>query len=58
MTCVMHVSIQDAYQQILHELSTMDDRFYKVFDARKLKRCSTGKDWREFAVPGRFIFLK
>jgi hypothetical protein len=57
MTGFMHVSIQDAYQQTLHELFAMEEKFYKVFDARNLNRCPTGKDWSEFAVPGRFIFL-
>ncbi len=55
---IRHVSIQEAYKQILHELFTMDDRFYAALNARNLKRCSTGKDWREFAVPGKSIFFQ
>jgi hypothetical protein len=54
---IAHISIQDAYTQMLHELSTMDDRFYEEFDARKLKRQPTRHEFAQFAVSGKLIVL-
>jgi hypothetical protein len=51
-----HISIQDAYKNILNELSTMEDRFYYDFDARNLRRSSTKDDWKKFVLSSKFIF--
>jgi hypothetical protein len=51
-----HISIQDAYESILNELSTMEDRFYHDFDARNLRRSPTKDDWKTFVLPSKFIF--
>jgi hypothetical protein len=56
-TYIAHITIQDAYTQMLHELSTMDDRFYEYFDARKLKRQPTRHESEQFAVSGKLTFL-
>jgi hypothetical protein len=54
MNCFKHISIEDVYQRMLHELSKMEDRFYKDFDARNLGRSPTEQYWTEFAVPGKY----
>ena len=57
MKFVAHISINDAFGQLLNELSTMEERFYEDFDARNLKRLPTKDDWKTFAIPGKkFVF--
>ncbi|CAF4537537.1 unnamed protein product, partial [Rotaria magnacalcarata] len=36
---------------MLRELSTMDNRFYEDWNARKLQRQPNKSDWKTFAVP-------
>jgi hypothetical protein len=53
---IIHISTQDAYEHIRNELSTIADRFYKVFDARKLRKSPTKDDWKNFAIPSKLNF--
>ncbi len=55
-TSINHISTVDAYNRILQELSSIEDRFYHEFDARRHKRQPREYDWKEFAVPRKFDF--
>ncbi|CAF1979016.1 unnamed protein product [Rotaria magnacalcarata] len=46
-----HITKEVAYNRMLHELSTMDNRFYEDWNARKLQRQPNKSDWKTFAVP-------
>lgn len=51
-----HISLNEAYERILHELSTMDDRFYDYIDQQNLQRSITNEDKLTFVIPGKLIF--
>ena len=52
MKFVAHISINDAFGQLLNELSTMEERFYDDFDGQKLKRLPTKDYMKDFAING------
>jgi hypothetical protein len=53
---IIHVSVQDAYERMLHELSIMNAHFYDDFDVRKLRRQQTKDGWKKFDIPGKLFF--
>jgi hypothetical protein len=55
---MIHVSTQDAYENIIHELSTFENRFYDDFDARNHRRSATKDDWKQFSIPSKSIFFQ
>jgi len=55
---ITHISNQHAYENILHELCTMEDRFYNDFDGRNLRRSTTKDDWKEFSIHSKLIFFE
>lgn len=51
-----HISLEEAYERILDELSTLDRRFYAYFDQQKRQASATIDDKLSFAVSGKLIF--
>ena len=51
-----HISPDEAHERIIHELSTMDDRFYAYIDQLNLQESDTNADKSAFAIYGKLIF--
>ena len=51
-----HISLEEVYERILHELATMDDRFYAYIDQLNPYGSDTNVDESAFAIYGKLIF--